>query len=129
MKKFYAHSEPMRFYAILILCALFFTNACKKDENNNASSIENAKQWFSSTNKTYLPNWDKAVIVKNADVNYVMLPSNYNIQANTNNIISYLVIADSSGKYAAKLVEFVNSSVPQKLEWGWIRGHNRLGFI
>jgi hypothetical protein len=115
MRKNYA---SLKQYLLALTLLTIIINSCKKGEDKSIdfSAIENAKNWFSKSEKGYLPDWDKAIDLKSNNINYIVLPSNYSLRTDKNKITSKLVIADSLGNYSAKIIEFINSNAPDALE-------------
>ncbi|WP_293786037.1 hypothetical protein [uncultured Pedobacter sp.] len=96
-----------------IIVLLFY--CCKKDTTETADDnalVVEAKNWFISSNKNYIPNWQDAVSFSKNNIIYIILPSNYKLSADTNRIISRLIISNFGGKYSARLLEFIDSNVP-----------------
>ncbi|KLT64713.1 hypothetical protein [Pedobacter sp. BMA] len=101
---------------IILLNICFVFASCKKNERSisDIDVISNAKNWFlKEKNIDYIPSWDKAEILRENKVNYLILPSNFNLESATNQVLSRLVIADSMGIYSAKLIEIINGDLPE----------------
>jgi len=117
MQRFYFLARAYGLAFILIVFTAIIIFSCKKGQNktDDFNTIENAKEWFSKTEKNYLPAWDKSSVIESNNVNYIIVASNYSLKSDRNKIISTLVIADSLGNYSAKLLEFINSDSPEEL--------------
>jgi len=121
MKKVIKIDFYLKYFPFLsyILFIGLLASSCRKDQVSIAShdEIKNAEEWFKvQKDVNFYPRWNLATIKTQGNHTFVVVPSNYIVNPiGSTTVQSYLVIDASAESPSGKIIEYINSTIDDRL--------------